>query len=135
VNTLDRAFLVAYYEPILFAKHLPVEFRTHFIKSALHKNAVQSESLAGVDPGAADALPPFKQFRQNAMDRLDREYLEALIFLSRGNLIEAGRISGLGRTRLYVLLKKSQGRLHEGERWGGNGSGRRTKSSPAVLPP
>jgi transcriptional regulator of acetoin/glycerol metabolism len=44
--------------------------------------------------------------REEALEKADIHYLSDLMRLTRGNIKESCRISGLGRTRLYTLLKK-----------------------------
>ncbi len=44
--------------------------------------------------------------RDEALELADIRYLKNLMSMTRGNIKESCRISGLGRTRLYTLLKK-----------------------------
>jgi two-component system NtrC family response regulator len=55
-----------------------------------------------------EALPAYHVFRESALDRLEKEYLQRLIRTARGSIKEACQLSGLGRTRLYTLMKKHE---------------------------
>jgi DNA-binding NtrC family response regulator len=54
----------------------------------------------------APALPTIKDLREKALARVEQKYLADLMALTRGNIREACRISGLSRSRLYLLLKQ-----------------------------
>ena len=51
-------------------------------------------------------IPNLKEYREAGIANLEKEYLEKLLSVSKGNIKEAGKISGLSRSRLYGLLKK-----------------------------
>lgn len=44
--------------------------------------------------------------RDEALEQADIRYLKNLMMMTKGNIKESCRISGLGRTRLYTLMKK-----------------------------
>jgi two-component system, NtrC family, response regulator len=113
MNTLDRTLSLARHEPILFAKHLPVNIRARAIRSSVSsvKNQPQSgivghQDMTKQEDGRPEGLPAFRDLRKAVLEKAEREYLQDLVALTRGNLKEAGRISGLGRTQLFMLLKK-----------------------------
>lgn len=118
VNTLDSAISAAFYEPTLFPKHLPLHFRVHQARAAVHQESTPdptiarevtvSETLKDELPPAATVLTPYRDFRDTALAKIEKEYLQELISFTRGNLKEACRISGLSRSHLYSLLKKFQ---------------------------
>ena len=47
-----------------------------------------------------------KELRDSVFAREERQYLQELMVLTSGNIREACKISGLGRARLYQLIKK-----------------------------
>ncbi|GAB6097296.1 sigma-54 dependent transcriptional regulator [Desulfatiferula olefinivorans] len=124
VNTLEGAVSKAYSEPILFPKHLPDTIRVHVIRSSVDRNMGRNtpetphawlvEKAPG-DDRRPDSRPPdidavmtrsSLMSREEALEKADIRYLRDLMRLTRGNIKESCRISGLGRTRLYTLLKK-----------------------------
>jgi two-component system NtrC family response regulator len=110
-NTMELVLAQAYDEPILFAKHLPVEIRAKSIKSIVSRKikpeSAPREYRADVD--ASDGIgeiPTFREYRDRQLEKIEREYLHMLIAKAKGNYKEALRIASLARTRLYELLKK-----------------------------
>lgn len=49
---------------------------------------------------------PWKDHRQQALDRIERDYLVRLLRTSGGRVTRAGQMAGLSRQRLYALLRK-----------------------------
>ncbi len=95
VNAIERAISDAYHEPTLFPKHLPLDLRVKVARSSVKKEAIPTAE--GVVP-----LGSLAECRHAAEGR----YLRDLMFRTKGKIREACRISGLSRSRLYVLLKK-----------------------------
>lgn len=124
VNTLEGAISAALHEPILFPKHLPdniriqvirsnvtqkngVEHQAYTVEKATEKKEAELESIVmkkETSSGPVSAEPPGS--REAALEKADIIYLKGLMEHTRGNIKESCRISGLGRTRLYTLLKK-----------------------------
>lgn len=106
-NTLEAAISKAYYEPILFPKHLPRHIRVKMVQSTLTTRPLPD---ADRQPPAADTgtagLPAFKLYREAALAKTEKRYLQRLMALTRGNIKQSCKISGLSRTRLYTLMKK-----------------------------
>ncbi|HEY3277391.1 MAG TPA: sigma-54 dependent transcriptional regulator [Syntrophorhabdaceae bacterium] len=104
INALERAISASYHEPTLFPKHLPTEIRVSLARASVFKESPQEYDTKP----ASSRLPlqPLKEFRDAAVARAEKGYLEDLIRLSAGNIKEACRISGLSRPRLYALLKQ-----------------------------
>jgi two-component system, NtrC family, response regulator len=95
VNAIEHAVTAAYNSPTLFSRHLPVEIRIRVARSAVRK-----ESLS---PGSNElSLISLTDHRQAA----DRQYLQDLMFQTKGNIRQACATSGLSRSRLYALLKE-----------------------------
>jgi two-component system NtrC family response regulator len=51
-------------------------------------------------------LPPFKEYRKQCLDQVEQTYLERLMREAEGSIKQACNLSGLSRTRLYVLMKE-----------------------------
>ncbi len=109
VNTLESSVSEARQEPILFQKHLPTQMRIKVARSSVARAApVPAQQNLGSSPREiTPAAPPnYKEFRQRVLADAERRYFKELIAYSRGSIKEACRISGLGRTRLYTLMKQ-----------------------------
>ncbi|MCD6390159.1 MAG: sigma-54-dependent Fis family transcriptional regulator [Desulfobulbaceae bacterium] len=110
INTLETTLNNALYEPILYSRHLPDNIRIHLLRSSVGKKeapfkAKPEETTVSVEE-SDQALPVFKQYRDQALALAEKEYFQRLIRQTRGNIKEACKLSGLGRTRLYTLMKK-----------------------------
>ncbi len=105
VQALEKAVVTAKEEPVLYPKHLPEHIRIHIARSS-----IQSRKITGPEsPNVTDAsgrLMSLKDYREEGLTRIEKEYLSSLMRSVAGDLPEAGRISGLSRSRLYALLKK-----------------------------
>jgi two-component system NtrC family response regulator len=53
----------------------------------------------------AAALPPYKEYRRQADERLDAAYAHRRIHAAARDMDRAQAISGLSRSRLYELLE------------------------------
>jgi len=108
VNTLDSAIAMARDGPILFCKHLPTRIRIQVARASV---AASKKTLVKGDSGAMAApcrvLPKYRDFRGAVLAEAENEYFQNLMSLANGSVKEACRISGLGRTRLYTLMKKN----------------------------
>jgi two-component system NtrC family response regulator len=103
INALERTLLSARYERVLFPRHLPTHIRVHLVRSSLGEKG-QEESP--VTPPSPQVFPPIQEVREKALEETEKKYLRALLSLTKANIPEACRISGLSRSRLYLLLKK-----------------------------
>ena len=102
-NALERALAGAHLEPTLFPNHLPVNIRIKVARASVSKEK-PSIAIPGGSPAISGVPPPLRGFREAT----EQKYLQNLISLTQGNIKEACRISGLSRSRLYVLMKKYQ---------------------------
>jgi len=98
-HAVESAFAQALYSPVLFTQHLPLHIRTAHARSQV-KGHEASRSQTGTSP----SLLSWRE----AKDSFEREYTRQLLLQSNGNIMEAGRVSGLSRTRLYQLIKKQE---------------------------
>ncbi|MDD5224420.1 MAG: sigma-54 dependent transcriptional regulator [bacterium] len=109
INALKSAVTAAGSEPVIYPKHLPVYLRVKlarlsFAGPELPEKPVPEEP---VKSGAkTKEFPRLSELRENMVSELERTYLKDLVALTRGDLKEAVRISGLSRSRFYYLLKK-----------------------------
>ncbi len=107
VHTLEGAISKAGHEPILFPMHLPNTIRVHVARANLKGPTSVTEAPPAIQlctplPPRLKSLPS----RETVLIDADRTYLRHLMQVTRGNIKESCRISGLGRTRLYALMKK-----------------------------
>lgn len=105
VSTLESALVSARDEPTLFPKHLPTHIRVQVARASVGKKARAEEgSMRVADP--SKTIQKLKDVRAAAVAQAERRYLQDVVSLTGKNIQEVCRISGLGRARLYGLLKK-----------------------------
>jgi two-component system NtrC family response regulator len=102
INALERSLISARYERVLFPQHLPTHIRVQLVRSSLEDKGLE-ESPASPSP---QSFPPIHEIRTRVLEEAERKYLHDLLSFTRGNILEACRISGLSRSRFYLLLKK-----------------------------
>jgi two-component system NtrC family response regulator len=105
VNALEKAIISARHEPMLFPRHLPTDIRAKMARTSFVEKDIGTQRLKGRSY-SKKTLPGLQKLREAAVAEVERSYLTKLISLTRGNIKEACRISGLSRSRLYELLKK-----------------------------
>ncbi len=107
VNVLDGAVSKARYEPTLFPKHLSDNIRINLARSAISDNAHSYTENSSRQSGKNHRrfLPTIKEFREMIMYENEKKYLKELIAITNGDVKEACKIAGLGRARLYGLMK------------------------------
>ncbi len=103
MNCMDVTLNNGQNEPILYSKHLPDTLRIALARATVTKKI---ESQSTVTSLGAAPLPSFKQYREQTIAMAEKEYLQRLIRLTKGNIKQSCEQSGLGRTRLYTLMKK-----------------------------
>lgn len=105
VHALESAVTADPGNPVLFAKHLPSSIRAAVARGQFQAEATPPPPTA---PPAFSSgrLPPLKDLRDKSIEAIEREYLVKLMAQSGGDLQEACQVSGLGRARLYEMLKK-----------------------------
>jgi two-component system NtrC family response regulator len=105
VHALERAFVTALHEPVLYPKHLPTHLRTQLARTSIRKKATPAPAQSrGGDP--SPSFLTLQQVREGALADAERQYLKDLIEHTRGDIQQACHASGLSRSRLYSLLKK-----------------------------
>lgn len=98
---LEPAVAAARQEPTLEPPGLPGRVGAKPAPGALRKD--RREKDRGPRPAA---LPRLKDFRETAIARAEKQYLQDLMDLTDHDLKEACRVSNLSLPRLYALLKK-----------------------------
>lgn len=101
VNTLERALAAVQDEATLFPKHLPTHIRVQLARASVKVKGKPKEKA-----GPTHKFPGLRDFREAGIASLEQQYLQDLMLLTKGDIKEACRISGLSRSRLYGLLKK-----------------------------
>lgn len=109
IHALEKAISEAYYEPIIYAKHLPTEIRIYAAKQLIQKQDIPlgKSSFAERSQNPPDAIGCYRDFRQTVLASAEKGYFRDLMAATNGNIKQACKVSGLGRTRLYTLMKKN----------------------------
>ncbi|WP_461210228.1 sigma-54-dependent transcriptional regulator [Desulfocurvus sp. DL9XJH121] len=109
VQTLERIIMRAMDEEVLYPEHLPVDIRAKAVRRSVGGAASGGEAPAArgdfCDGLLAGGVPGYKEFRAECLEHMETRYLRRLMEQARGSIKEACRLSGLSRTRLYVLMK------------------------------
>lgn len=101
INVLEYALASAGPDPILFPKHLPMEYRTariHFDSALPRAKEDQSHEI----PDRHSPFPSWPAYRQ----KTEKDYLRLLLEKSGGSRKQACLLSAISQSRLYGLLKK-----------------------------
>lgn len=106
IKIMENVITIHRYEPTLFPRHLPTHIRIHQARGTLTKRGKGQENTKASDLKDAGALPALQEIRRDALSRIESQYLRELWSVTKGNIKEACRISGLSRSRLYDLMKK-----------------------------
>ena len=106
-NVLEVAALAAGDEPFLFPQHLPMGLRVRMAREKIEATKADDAINPGtVTHRSLDTLRPIKEIRDQAVARIEREYLQNLLEKTQGDTTLAIEASGLSRSRFYALLKK-----------------------------
>lgn len=106
INTVESAVNEALDESILFPKHLPERIRIRLAQNSVERKTAPVYDSHVPTRTKQPALEPFKNFRDDVVSEAEKNYFQQLMKQTQGSIKEACQISGLGRTRLYTLLKK-----------------------------
>jgi two-component system NtrC family response regulator len=111
-NTLEKAILADPGDPVLYPIHLPSEIRLSRIRTQVsRKTGREAADGTGTNHSQTVAIPfpdtliPFKEYRRRLTNDMEHHYLQRLLQETGGDVARACAISGLGRSRLYDLLK------------------------------
>jgi two-component system, NtrC family, response regulator len=106
INTLEVALSGSWDEPVLFAKHLPQEIRIQVARNAVNKKQTVSCEPTSKKKSTPPLYPNFNEYKDSVLSEAGKKYFSRLMEITQGDVSQACKISGLGRTRLYALLKK-----------------------------
>ncbi len=101
VNALEEAISMAHNESMLFPIHLPTHIRIKLARASF-SNPVQNHANT---EGATQFSAPFPGLRE-LWETTERQYLQDVMLLTKGDIKEVCKISGLSRSRLYSRLQK-----------------------------
>lgn len=110
MSTLESALLAAERDSVLYPVHLPEPIRLHHVREAVARKrsdggAEEYPALPAVSPPSRP-LPTFREAREATLLAMEESYLRRLAAETEGDIAKMGEISGLGKSRLYSLLKK-----------------------------
>jgi two-component system NtrC family response regulator len=106
VNALERVLAAAGNGATLFPKDLPPHIRVKMARSAIVNKLIAGKG--DPSPAGIKELPKLQDLRDDAIARVEQQYLRDLMAVSEDNIKKACIISGLSRSRLYELMKKHQ---------------------------
>ena len=105
-HAIEWAISKARYETTLFSKSLPDHIRIKAANASLKRSDQSTEENIKSDIKlSCKAFPRLKDFREAIIMEHEKKYMHELIAVTNGNIDMACSISGLGRSRLYGLLK------------------------------
>jgi two-component system NtrC family response regulator len=102
IHALERTLISARDERVLYPKHLPTHIRVRVARSSVG----EKEPPGPVSVPSFRPLPTIQEMRGKVIEEAEKKYLHELLSSTRGNIQEACRISGLSRSRFYLLLKR-----------------------------
>jgi len=105
IHTMERVLTIARFEPTLFPRHLPNKIRAHAARASVRKSGVDRKKLEE-DNHPAEMLPKLQDVRDTAVSKAEKQYLYDLMLLTKKEIKQACRVSGLSQSRLYYLMKK-----------------------------
>ncbi len=105
-NILESALAQAMEAPELFARHLPDEVRIGSLRSSLAQNDRKTSGPSESPHERAEYFPTFKEHRAEALKEIDKEYFSRLLQAAQGDLTKACVLSGLGKSRIYDMLRQ-----------------------------
>jgi two-component system, NtrC family, response regulator len=105
-HALEGAFAAARHDPILFPNHLSSTFRIKLLRTAVESNNRLNKEMVPETKASSAVLPPLQVLREEAVSRVEKQYLQDLLSTTGGQILQASQLSGLSRARLYGLLKK-----------------------------
>jgi len=105
-NTMETIMLQTPDEPFLFQKHLPEHIRIKVTKNLVNtKERLQQDKQEDKNV-CANTVLSFQDFRTDIMEESQKKYFLSLMHFTNGNINDACKISGLGRSSIYNFLKK-----------------------------
>ena len=107
INTVECAVAAGKNSSLLLPVHLPEYIRINVMKTELGgKPDKPFTTIPVLDQDLSYSIPLFRSYREKLVNEGESIYLRALVKKTDGSIEKASQISGLGKTRLYNLLKK-----------------------------
>lgn len=107
INALEGSITEAGDDPTLYPKHLPSNIRIQLVRASVkEKREPPSKDRSTGHFPSARSFAKYREFRESVLAEAEKKYLQDLMTFTKGSIKDACAISGLGRTRLYTLLKK-----------------------------
>jgi two-component system, NtrC family, response regulator len=113
IHTLERTILNEPESSLLYPFSLPDHIRVNFVKQGMqshqvHKHDIENRTLEStlfsyID---TDTTPNLKDFRNLFLEKIEKVYLKSVLSSNKWNIEKVAKISGLGKNRIYVLIKK-----------------------------
>lgn len=103
-QSLEMALAVAGDAPTLFPYHLPAQIRVKLSQQDFQEQPAQARPC--FDTAGGGSLPPLKEYRLQLIAEGEKQYLQDLMAITGGDMDAASRICGLGRARIYGLMKQ-----------------------------
>lgn len=100
VNAMESALTVATGNPVLYAKHLPIHIRVCLARNSVNKNGHNNITKL------PEKMCTLKEARESAAARREKQYLDELITMTRGDVSKACKIAGVCMSWMYQLIKK-----------------------------
>jgi two-component system NtrC family response regulator len=100
INAIDKAIASSKNEPTLYSIHLP-----SYIKAKVIKKEVDGRANTGdvaIDDYSRGVFPSLEFL----MESTEKNYLEALLVHTKGDVKKACDISGMSKSRMYTRIKK-----------------------------
>jgi two-component system NtrC family response regulator len=115
VSTLEQVLAESGNDATVFPKDLPSHIRVHMARSAIGGKAIARKDHPV--PAGPGHLPKLQELRDNAIARVEKQYLRDLMAVAGDDIKQACSVSGLSRSRLYELIKKYQTPAVQGLRY------------------
>ncbi len=104
-QVLEKAASKAGDEQTLFPEHLPQGIRAVTMQRKFGRRKRDALPVPGILKSDTQNLPPYREFREQAVAEAEERYFRALFQAAGGSPKRACEISGLSRTRVYCLAK------------------------------
>ena len=113
-NVLEKVVISDPDNPMIYPIHLPAEIRLHHIRTLTMQKKEENPLQPDTSPTPPHLilqeqekeLPSLKEYRQMLYADIEKHYLEKLLHAAKGDIGKACTIAGVGRSRLYGLLKE-----------------------------
>lgn len=107
IHAVDRAIQVAGSETRLYPQHLPDHIRIQLAQKNFRFEKDTMEVKKKIP--SIDALPSLDEYR----NQKEKEYVQMLFALTKGNIKEACQLAGMSRSGLYRIFQKHNIHLDE----------------------